>query len=106
MTPADKADGHAVSWSMSVAESGEGMIAHAISEGLSNLAENLPGSDLDVAEAIDGHARTIAEALGNVFVSPNESDSNGEVANVVDGLYFIGRAIYALAKAVEKAGQS
>ena len=58
-----------MTWSMEVAESGEGLIAH-----------------------------TIASTLG----SPNESDSNGEAANVVDGLYFIGRAIYALAEAIEK----
>ena len=41
--------------------------------------------------------RSLASALS----SPNESDSNGEVVNVVDGLYFIGRAIHRLATAVE-----
>ncbi len=39
--------------------------------------------------------------LANSFVSPNESDSNGEIANVVDGLYVLARAIHHLAQAVE-----
>lgn len=42
----------------------------------------------------------IADTIEFCLVSPNESDSNLEAANVVDGLFFIGRAIYALAKAV------
>lgn len=43
----------------------------------------------------------IARSLRDVFISPNEADSNFEPANVVDGLYFIGRAIKQLAEAVE-----
>jgi hypothetical protein len=43
----------------------------------------------------------IAEALHDTLISPNESDSNLEAANVVDGLFFIGRALIRLAKAVE-----
>lgn len=42
-----------------------------------------------------------AEALWGTLQSPNESDSNGEPANVVDGLYSISRAIHHLARAIE-----
>lgn len=41
-------------------------------------------------------------ALQEVFSSPNESDSNGEPANVVDGLFAIARAINKLAIQLEK----
>ncbi len=43
----------------------------------------------------------IANAINYTFSTPNESDSNGECANVVDGLFRIARAIDRLAKAVE-----
>lgn len=43
----------------------------------------------------------IADQIRETLRSPNESDSNGEVANVVDGLFFIGRAIYCLAGAIQ-----
>jgi hypothetical protein len=43
------------------------------------------------------------EALTGL-VSTNESDSNGEPANVVDGLFAIARAIEALAAAVKHPG--
>lgn len=42
----------------------------------------------------------IAQAIRYALTSPNESDRNGETANVVDGLYFIGRALYAVADAI------
>jgi hypothetical protein len=48
------------------------------------------------------HTKDLVEALGYVFVSPNEADSNYEAANVVDGLYALSRAVYALADAIEK----
>ena len=48
----------------------------------------------------------LVEVLQSVFESPNESDSNGEYANVVDGLFFIGRAIEHLAVAVEGASKN
>jgi hypothetical protein len=32
-------------------------------------------------------------ALSRVFISPNEHDSNGEAANMVDGLFAVARAI-------------
>jgi hypothetical protein len=44
----------------------------------------------------------IMQAIANRLVSPNESDSNGEVANVVDGLFAIARGLHAVAKAIEK----
>jgi hypothetical protein len=44
---------------------------------------------------------TIAEAIGSCLISPNESDSNLEAANVVDGLFFIGRALHRIADAIE-----
>lgn len=46
-----------------------------------------------------------AEAVEAVGVSPNEHDSNGEPANVVDGLFAIARAITRLARAIETAHQ-
>jgi hypothetical protein len=42
-------------------------------------------------------------AIGNNLESLNESDSNGEAANVVDGLFAIARAIQNLADAVDDA---
>jgi hypothetical protein len=42
-----------------------------------------------------------AQAIWGTLKSPNEWDSNYEPANVVDGLYFIGRAVHALANAVK-----
>ena len=43
----------------------------------------------------------IASAFDRVFVSPNESDSNMEAANVVDGLFAIARAINRLSSTIE-----
>ncbi|MGB9662265.1 MAG: hypothetical protein ACPL5F_09675 [Moorellaceae bacterium] len=43
----------------------------------------------------------LAEALLRTLETPNEYDRNLEPANVVDGLYFLGRAIHRLAQAVE-----
>lgn len=42
---------------------------------------------------------TTAKALYETLISPNESDSNFEPANVVDGLFAIARAINRLAAA-------
>lgn len=42
----------------------------------------------------------ISIALRDVLVSPNETDSNFEAANVVDALFAISRAINGLAEAV------
>lgn len=39
----------------------------------------------------------LGKALVHCLVSPNEADSNGEPANVVDGLFAIARAIDRLA---------
>jgi hypothetical protein len=46
-----------------------------------------------------------AEALRACLISTNENDSNWEPANIVDGLFFIGRALLKLADAVERAGK-
>jgi hypothetical protein len=48
----------------------------------------------------------IAEALRATLISPNESDSNGEAANMVDGLYAVARSIYDLADAVRELGRA
>ena len=50
-------------------------------------------------------ARTdTGNAIRGTLLSPNEHDSNGEIANVVDGLFAIARAIEHLAGAVDRAG--
>jgi hypothetical protein len=46
----------------------------------------------------------VADALLNVLVSPNVSDSNGEAANVVDVIAGVSSAIRAHALAVESTG--
>ena len=35
----------------------------------------------------------LARVMLNTLSSPNETDSNGEEANIVDGLFFVGRNI-------------
>jgi hypothetical protein len=45
--------------------------------------------------------KAIATAIQNVLVSPNEWDRNGEAANLVDALFFIGRAIHRLADVLD-----
>lgn len=42
---------------------------------------------------------SLVEAIYDNFTSPNESDSNWESANVVDGLFAIARSIERLAMA-------
>ena len=42
----------------------------------------------------------IAKALANCLISPNESDSNFEAANVVDGIFAIARALNRCAEAL------
>jgi len=44
---------------------------------------------------------SVANGLRDVFISPNECDSNLEAANVVDGLFAIARALNRVAKAIE-----
>lgn len=46
-------------------------------------------------------ADSVQAALRAVLVSPNESDSNFEPANVVDGLFAIARALDRVADAIE-----
>jgi hypothetical protein len=45
----------------------------------------------------------VARAITAALISPNEADSNGEPANVVDGLFAIARAIAYLADRVGEA---
>lgn len=49
-------------------------------------------------------SKEIKTALENCFISPNESDSNAEAANVVDGLFAIARALNNVSKAIHKLG--
>jgi len=37
---------------------------------------------------------TIAKAITDTLISPNEADRNAEAANVVDGLFALARAIH------------
>ncbi len=46
----------------------------------------------------------VAEAILETLVSPNESDSNFESANVVDGLFAIAHALNKVAQALERLG--
>jgi len=48
----------------------------------------------------------IARAIKYAFSSPNECDSNGEEANIVDAIYMLARAINRLADAVQAFGRS
>ena len=81
-----------------------GDVAGALDEGLT--LHHIP------SQMVSGDAERVAAALDNGFdllstllKSPNEQDSNGEVANIVDGLYFIGRALLRCAEAIEKLGK-
>jgi len=47
---------------------------------------------------------TIAYVIGDSLVSANESDRNGESANVVDGLFAIARALEDVARAIASKG--
>lgn len=46
----------------------------------------------------------IMTAMYDLFVSPNEPDSNGEAANVVDGLFAIARGLHAVARSIQYLG--
>ena len=48
--------------------------------------------------------RKLADAIELTLISPNETDVNLEPANVVDGLFFIGRAIQKVAHALSDLG--
>jgi hypothetical protein len=50
--------------------------------------------------ADSGQVDALAAAIRSVLISTNESDSNLQPANVVDGLYRIARSIDRLADAV------
>lgn len=44
----------------------------------------------------------LSRVLREVLISPNEMDSNGEPANVVDGLFYIARALNRIAEAIRE----
>ena len=46
----------------------------------------------------------LADAIKLTLISPNEPDVNLEPANVVDGLFFIGRAIEQVARSLSDLG--
>lgn len=46
-------------------------------------------------------ANPLVDALFGTLSSPNETDSNLEAANVVDGLFAIARALHHVAEAIE-----
>jgi len=48
--------------------------------------------------------RKLADAIELTLISPNETDVNLEPANVVDGLFFIGRAIEQVARSLSDLG--
>lgn len=50
---------------------------------------------------MDNTGKTIAESIRDVGISPNEADTNGEPANLVDGLFFMGRQLRRIADALE-----
>ena len=56
-------------------------------------------------EGVYEAAEIIAKGLVAAFISPNESDTNLEAANVVDALFFIGRGLNRIAVALEKANE-
>lgn len=57
------------------------------------------GADRFTAEYFIADA---VQDIANRLHSPNEQDSNGETANIVDGLFAIARAIESLAKAIKE----
>jgi len=77
-------------------------LAEAVENIGAEIAAAFVSSNPDVTRELN-----ITDALtllaGNLR-SPNESDSNGEAANVVDGLFAIARGLHAVAEAI-KAGR-
>jgi hypothetical protein len=60
-------------------------------------------AELAGAAGAGGGAMT-DDALLQALFSDNESDQNGEAANVVDGLFAIARALDRVARALERRG--
>jgi len=48
----------------------------------------------------------IRKALVECLISPNECDSNFETANVVDGLFYVGRAIQSVSDSLYALGNN
>ena len=53
---------------------------------------------LQQAATLSHQMKTIYDGLRETLISPNESDPNGEPANLVDGMYAIARALRAIAR--------
>jgi len=64
------------------------------------MSENF---DPKVTEGEIGYLATrLGLTIEAALISPNETDSNGEAANVVDGLFSISRALHHVARAIEQ----
>lgn len=44
----------------------------------------------------------LVKKLEYLFTSPNECDMNGEIANIVDGLFAISRGLHHIAESVDR----
>ena len=55
-------------------------------------------------DAIESALVGLADAMHNTLMSPNESDSNWEAANIVDAMYRVARGLHHVARAVEGLG--
>ena len=51
-------------------------------------------------------SESVNKAIRDVFISPNVADKNFEAANVVDTLDDIARGLFAIARAINKKGDS
>jgi hypothetical protein len=58
--------------------------------------------EYSVADHVEEVMEGVRTALREGLVSANETDSNGEFANVTDGLFAIARAIRALSEATSR----
>ena len=75
------------------------VLDHVFGRDIGDLGGSHPGLPDSIADGcselsvtIETASENYAKAIYNAFVSPNESDSNLEPANVVDALFFVGRA--------------
>lgn len=64
--------------------------------------EKASKSEMTTTTCPSSDAQVIARTLLEVLVSPNEEDRNGEVANVVDGLFAIDRSLNRVVAAIER----
>lgn len=59
-----------------------------------------------IASGVEAAGENIARAITGTLISPNETDSNLEPANVVDGLYAVARGLQHIAEALERGGET